>query len=590
MSLVCASHDSKLRLTPSMPDARLRSDLDAALGRYRVLFEHDLGGWDAFIDALMRPLPACLWTNPLRIGAAELQDLLAAEGVPAERVPWLGADAASRAPRDDAIANGLNPPGIGSQRARGDRSGVLSSVGHGLPMHRAHGLSGIANASPAVGSPDPIGCVGLQLPLGVRAGQHWWYCAGLAHAQEAVSQLPVRLLAPRPGERVLDLCAAPGGKTAQIAMALGNQGTLIANDFAAERISALQGNLDRLGVTNVSTTRCDGGNFPVAAGAFDRVLVDAPCSSEGTLRRHPSLAQAQSSRQGTAPAAVSSRGPAGLHARIGPERSLRMAGRQRALLRKAVQLCRPGGRILYSTCTFAPEENELIVADILDEQAGDLALLPANVPGLRTGAGVTAWQGRRLDPALARCLRIWPHLNDTGGFFMALLEKSSTAPGPAPAAQASLSADTEDSSWLNGLAADYGFTDSDLAPYRIHRQTRRGLHLIAADHRPAAAPIPQGSGLFAYRTNIRPPKLTTAGALLLGRAATRNRLGLTAAQRDQYLRRELLRPTASQTADCQLGQVIVTYEGFPLGVGVLHRSGDLESLFPRRWSGCTAAG
>jgi 16S rRNA C967 or C1407 C5-methylase (RsmB/RsmF family) len=491
----------------------------------------------------------------------------------------------------------------------------------------------------------------VQLPLGVKAGQHWWYCAGLAHAQEAVSQLPIQLLAPRPGERVLDLCAAPGGKTAQIAFALGNRGTLVANDFAVERIAALQGNLDRLGVVNVSTTRCDGGNFPAAAGGFDCVLVDAPCSSEGTLRRHPRLAafngplrsqprkaasipsRAQSAPQTTAPAdkpsgsrvgleaeassELPSQAPAesgpetrliagtaadplttervgsgrgeGRFAKIGLERSQRMAGRQRTLLRKAVQLCRPGGRILYSTCTFAPEENELVVAEILDQFGGDLSLRPVRVPGLASGAGITEWQGRRLDPQLAGCLRIWPHLSDTGGFFIALIEKHRDARGPEPAASAAAQADAEDSAWLSGLQAHYGLPSAVLEQYRAQRQTRRGLHLMVADHQPPVAPGPQGSGLFTYRTNLRPPKLSTAGALLLGSAATRNRLELTAAQRDRYLRREPLRPSPAQTADCQLGQVLVFYAGFPLGVAVLHRSGDLESLFPRRWSGCTSA-
>lgn len=125
----------------------------------------------------------------------------------------------------------------------------------------------------------------LRLPQDVRAGQNWWYCAGLAHAQEEVSQLPVRAMDLRPGQRVLDMCAAPGGKTAQIAFALGNRGTLVANDISNHRIKALQGNLDRLGIVNVTTTCSDAANWPASGGQFDRILLDAPCSSEGTVRR-----------------------------------------------------------------------------------------------------------------------------------------------------------------------------------------------------------------------------------------------------------------------------------------------------------------
>ncbi|KAA6184725.1 RsmB/NOP family class I SAM-dependent RNA methyltransferase [Thiohalocapsa marina] len=419
----------------------------------------------------------------------------------------------------------------------------------------------------------------LQLPPGFKAGQRWWYCAGLAHAQEAVSQLPVTLLGLAPGAsdpvtRVLDLCAAPGGKTAQIALALGNRGTVLANDFTPERIAALQGNLDRLGLVNVSTTWCDGSNYPAAAGPFDRILVDAPCSSEGTLRRNRRLV-------GT------------LRTGDGPARSARMAARQRALLRKAVQLCRPGGRIVYSTCTFAPEENELIVAEALDAAAGRLTLLPVDVPGLRVGAGVTRWQGRTLDPRLALCARLWPHWNDTGGFFVAVLEKTAeTGAGSGPPAHAARRLDLapEDAPWLDGLVERYGLPDGLRERYRFHRQTRRGLHLAAADHTPPVSPPAQGSGLFFHRTNMRPPKLTTAGALLLGPQATRNRMDLTLPQRDAYLRREAFTPGPEQTRDCRPGQVLVRYCGHTLGVAVLHRSGTLESLFPRKWSGCTAGG
>ncbi len=491
---------------PNLEPAVSRTSLVAALARYRPLFGQVVEDWDGFIHSLRRPLGTCIWSRPGRIDGAALQALLAAQAVPSEPIPWLA------------------------------------------------GAPGTA----------------LALPPGFKAGEHWWYCAGLAHAQEAVSQLPMLLLDLRPGQRVLDLCAAPGGKTAQIALALGNRGTVLANDFAMDRIAALQGNLDRLGVVNVTTTRVDGSNYPAAAGPFDRILVDAPCSSEGTLRRN-----------------------LGLVTKVGPERSARMAGRQRGLLRKAVQLCRPGGRIIYSTCTFAPEENELVVADILAEQDGRLRLLPApaasRLPGLITGPGVTRWQGRTLPAELAGCLRVWPHANDTGGFFIAVLEKAAAAPSLPESARRSLRLDAEDTPWCSGLAEHYGLKVPVEAQFRAHRQTRRGLHLAAGDHAPPVAPQPESSGLFFQRTNVRTPKLTTAGALLLGRQATRQVLDLDdPAERDAYLRRQTLNLSPTPAAACRPGQVIIRHRGFPLGVAVLHRSGDLESLFPRRWSGCTA--
>jgi 16S rRNA C967 or C1407 C5-methylase (RsmB/RsmF family) len=405
----------------------------------------------------------------------------------------------------------------------------------------------------------------LRLPLDSRAGQNWWYCAGLAHGQEEVSQLPVHLLDLKPGQRVLDLCAAPGGKTALIAFALDNRGTLIANDISNARIKALQGNLDRLGIVNCTTTCSDGANWPTASGQFDRILVDAPCSSEGTIRRNPSMLQ-----------------------RLDPGSPARLAPRQRALLRKGLQRLKPGGRLVYSTCTFAPEENELALAEVLAQFGEQVRLVPVEIPGLIHSPGLVEWEGRALPPELGHAIRIWPHQNDSGGFFIAVLEKDQAAPAE-PEPELAVLDPADGAEWMAGLADKYGLAADAWGAYRTHRQTRRGLHLIAADHRPPAVPRAEGSGLFFHRTNCRPPKPTTAGAMLFGRSATRFRLDLTRDQRERYLRRETFDPTPEQLTANPPGQVICCSQGQVLGVAVLHRSGVIESLFPSRWSGCTAA-
>jgi NOL1/NOP2/sun family putative RNA methylase len=424
----------------------------------------------------------------------------------------------------------------------------------------ADALAALLEEEGVVARPFPGLPGALVLEEGVRAGQTWWYCAGLAHAQEAVSQLPVTLLDLAPGQRVLDLCAAPGGKTAQMALAMGNRGTLIANDFSTDRIKALQGNLDRLGIVNVSTSCRDAANWPAQAGQFDRILLDAPCSSEGTLRRNPELV-----------------------GRLGPALSERLAARQRAMLRKAVQRLRPGGRVLYSTCTLAPEENELVVRDMLREHDGRVRLVPAELPGLVAAAGVTRWQGEDLGAELAHCVRIWPHHKDTGGFFMAVLEKDAALEAEPEPEPADLTPET-DPSWLADLARHYGLPERLWEDMRIHRQTTRGLHLAASDHLPPREPGAEGSGLFFLRTNVRPPKLTTAGAMLLAPHVTENRIELDADQRDAYLQRRDLHLRPEQSQGLRWGQVLVSHRGHALGVGLFHRSGTLESLFPKRWS------
>ena len=233
-----------------------------------------------------------------------------------------------------------------------------------------------------------------------RPGNRFEYLTGLYHVQEEVSLVPPVLLDARPGERVLDSCAAPGNKTAQIAVSMDNRGTVVANDRDPHRNRAVKRVIDRLGLVNVSVTTYDGANFSADIGPFDRIQVDVPCTCEGTSRKHPETLE-----------------------NVTVDFCERMSGSQRALLRKAVQLCRSGGRIVYSTCTYAPEENEMVVDAILEEVGRDRIRIPeAKIDGLVSSPGVTEWRGRQLDERLSRAMRIWPHQNDTGGFFVCILE------------------------------------------------------------------------------------------------------------------------------------------------------------------------
>ena len=223
--------------------------------------------------------------------------------------------------------------------------------------------------------------------------EHW---LGLFYVQQASTGVAAPLLNPRPGERVLDLCSAPGGKTTHAADLMRDSGCLVASEISESRIRGLLGNVYRLGHPNVFVVAGDARDFPEGP-LFDRVLVDAPCSGEGTLRR----------RGGNVPRRSASFG-----------RYVRAA--QRALLEKAIRLVRPGGTVLYVTCTFAPEENEAVVDDIL--KSNPVELEPINLPVVHA-PGLTSFDGVRYDPRLEGAARIYPHHFDSGGLFLAMLRR-----------------------------------------------------------------------------------------------------------------------------------------------------------------------
>jgi NOL1/NOP2/sun family putative RNA methylase len=244
-------------------------------------------------------------------------------------------------------------------------------------------------ASPRAGDPVPWSPHGFYLRPddAQKAGCDIAHAAGAYYMQEASAQAPVQVLAPKPGEVVMDLCAAPGGKSTQIAALLGGRGALVSNDIDFSRARALSGNIERMGVTNAAVV-CAAPQMLCGkwAGAFDAILVDAPCSGEGMFRRDPDA------RRAWTPGA-----PAGC------------AARQAKILSCAGRMLRPGGRMVYSTCTFSAEENENVVEGFLRENR-DFELRDFELPGAgRSKNGM---------------LRLWPHRLRGDGHFVALLFRS----------------------------------------------------------------------------------------------------------------------------------------------------------------------
>ena len=224
---------------------------------------------------------------------------------------------------------------------------------------------------------------------------------GYYYVQEITSMMPLIALNPKSGERMLDLCAAPGSKTTQAAAMMENEGNIIANDLSIGRIRILASNLERCGVTNTIITRHNGielcEKLKKLGIKFDKILVDAPCSGEGNLRTSPRTLLEWSE---------------------GLLKSL--SRKQKKILNSVVDLLAEEGEIVYSTCTYAPDENEIVVQHLIDEH--DFEIIPVNLP-LKTRDGIKEWKKEKFDKSLKDAKRIYHHDNDMEGFFVCKLKR-----------------------------------------------------------------------------------------------------------------------------------------------------------------------
>ncbi len=223
---------------------------------------------------------------------------------------------------------------------------------------------------------------------------------GILYAQGLESMLAVMVLDPLPGQRVLDLCAAPGSKTTQIAMHMRNEGTLVANEPVRDRFYRLRSVVRLMGAAP-KLISIDGRRLQERGGPFDRILVDAPCSCEGRfLIGEPKSFGFWSLRK-----------------------IKEMSHKQKGLLLNAARLLAPGGILVYATCTFAPEENEEVVDFVLRKTQGAVELMPVDLPGVNRYPCLTQWQGRVYANPLHHAARIYPD-ERMEGFFIAKFTKS----------------------------------------------------------------------------------------------------------------------------------------------------------------------
>lgn len=255
---------------------------------------------------------------------------------------------------------------------------------------RFNPLKGEAPALPFVGDGVPWEPQGFYYDPDSRPGLHVYHEAGVYYLQEASAMAPVALLDPQPGEKICDLCAAPGGKTTQIAGRMDGKGFLLCNEINPKRAKILSRNIERMAVANALVTNEHPERLAQKyAGFFDRVLVDAPCSGEGMFRKEEAAVTDWS------------------------QETVEMCARRQAeILHSAAQLVRPGGRLVYSTCTFAPEEDEMAVEAFLKEHP-EFDPEPLDAPWFVPGENAS--------------YRMWPHKLLGEGHFAAVFRKSAEA-------------------------------------------------------------------------------------------------------------------------------------------------------------------
>ena len=222
------------------------------------------------------------------------------------------------------------------------------------------------------------------------------HALGYFYVQEAASMIPPVVLDPKPEEIVLDMCASPGSKASQIAQYMQNKGLLVANDYKGIRLAPLGINLQRMGITNCIITLMEGRRFK--GHQFDKILLDAPCSGTGTIRKSIKTLRMWN-----------------------PLTIGKIAGQQKQLINAAFENLKPGGTMVYSTCSLEPIEDENVVTHLLDTYS-DAQLEDFEIP-LKRGFVCNEFDGMSFHKDIQKCLKLWPQDNDTEGFFVAKINK-----------------------------------------------------------------------------------------------------------------------------------------------------------------------
>ena len=405
---------------------------------------------------------------------------------------------------------------------------------------------------------------GYYIGEDAKASRHPYYYAGLYYLQEPSAMAPAAVLPVCPGDKVLDLCAAPGGKSTELGARLQGEGLLVSNDISNSRAKALLKNLELFGIPNICVTSETPEKLASVFGPyFDKILVDAPCSGEGMFRKDPDLIKSWLER--------------------GPEY---YAPIQRQILKSAAAMLKPGGMLLYSTCTFAKLEDEDTIQWILEEEP-DLELVP-----------IEPWEGACGGFDGMPVIRLFPHKIEGEGHFLALLRKKGTQAPDGGKFSGSIGSDNrsgaasgKDSAQVRRLEqeSDFGQWEAMLTQALDHSRimVRDGMVYYLPkcfDRSWNLRYLRTGLFLGEWKKNRFEPSQAAAMALPMKEFSQTVSLSAEDDRTIRYLKGETVFPTPEESFGLKKGWVLIGVDGYPLGWAKYTGSNFKNKYYPGwRW-------
>jgi NOL1/NOP2/sun family putative RNA methylase len=383
---------------------------------------------------------------------------------------------------------------------------------------------------------------GYYINYDSRPGKDIYYHCGLFYIQEPSASLPVELLNPCPGEKVLDLCAAPGGKTTQIGVKMKNKGILIANDVNRKRLLSLKRNIQLFGITNSIVTNETAKTLKYSfENYFDKILVDAPCSGEGMFRRDEKTKN-----------------------RYVTYENNKFTDIQKEILNNAKDLLKPGGELVYSTCTFSTEENEKIISEFLEKNREFELIDDSGLHNSDTGLskGLLC-----LDDAF----RIWPHLTKGEGHFAVKLKKSDSFDGIIGNVEMNIQNDKK----IDSLEAFVDETGLDVTGWNL--TLKKGKIFKETGIRSSGMDVFYNGLEIGFEKNGRfMPSQALASFLKIDDVVKTVNIGMGGPEALKYLKGETLH------VEGEKGWNLVAIDGFPVGWGKLSE-GILKNHYLKEW-------